>query len=170
MFSVSITEKGGAPRNMDFDKPEVHIGRVQGNDIILPKGNVSKRHARIVLKEGRLIIVDLKSTNGTYVNGERLTSPVRLSHNDAVNLGGAATMNFSVIAIAVNEEEFYSLVLKELTNQATVEDREELEDMLEQKAELRAEFEHLKLGAVVSRSALLAMQAIGSTAQSTSAS
>ena len=48
MFSITVTEKGGEQRRLDFDKPEITIGRVQGNDVILPKGNVSKRHARIV--------------------------------------------------------------------------------------------------------------------------
>ena len=57
MFAVVITEKGGAQRRMEFDKSEVTIGRVQGNDIILPKGNVSKRHSRIVLKDSRFIVV-----------------------------------------------------------------------------------------------------------------
>src|SRR5262245_51796280 len=53
MFSVLITEKGGEQRRYEFDKGEVTIGRVQGNDIVLPKGNVSKRHSRIVLKDGK---------------------------------------------------------------------------------------------------------------------
>src|ERR1041384_3436184 len=74
MFTVIITEKGGDQRRQDFDKAEVTIGRVQGNDIILPKGNVSKRHSRIVFKDGKFIIVDLKSTNGTYVNGRKITA------------------------------------------------------------------------------------------------
>ena len=56
MFSITVTEKGGEQRRLDFDKPEITIGRVQGNDVILPKGNVSKRHARIVLKDGKFII------------------------------------------------------------------------------------------------------------------
>ena len=43
--------------------------------MILPKGNISKRHSRIVLKDGKFIIVDLKSTNGTYVNGKKITAP-----------------------------------------------------------------------------------------------
>ena len=51
MFTILIQEKGGEQRRMVFNKPEVTIGRVQGNDIVLPKGNVSKRHARIVLKD-----------------------------------------------------------------------------------------------------------------------
>lgn len=87
MFTVIITEKGGAQRRMEFDKNEVTIGRVQGNDIILPKGNVSKRHSRIVLKDNRFIVVDLKSTNGTYVNGRKITSPLVVKPGDKVYIG-----------------------------------------------------------------------------------
>jgi len=70
-----------------FNKPEVTIGRVQGNDIVLPKGNVSKRHARIVLKDGKFIIVDLKSTNGTYVNGRKITKPRKVRRSDRIYVG-----------------------------------------------------------------------------------
>jgi pilus assembly protein CpaF len=87
MFKVVITEKGGAQRTLDFDKNEVTIGRVQGNDIILPKGNVSKRHSRIVLKDNRFIVVDLKSTNGTYVNGRKITSPLVVKAGDKIYIG-----------------------------------------------------------------------------------
>ena len=87
MFAIIVTEKGGDQRRLEFDKSEVTIGRVQGNDIVLPKGNVSKRHARIVLKDGKFIIVDLKSTNGTYVNGRKITSPLVVKENDKIYVG-----------------------------------------------------------------------------------
>src|SRR3954447_22665299 len=87
MFTIHIQEKGGEQRRMVFNKPEVTIGRVQGNDIVLPKGNVSKRHARIVLKDGKFIIVDLKSTNGTYVNGRKITSPLVVKESDKIYIG-----------------------------------------------------------------------------------
>lgn len=87
MFSILVSEKGGDSKRLDFDKPEVTIGRVQGNDIILPKGNVSKRHSRIVLKDGKFIIVDLKSTNGTYVNGRKITSPLVVKNSDKIYIG-----------------------------------------------------------------------------------
>src|SRR5690606_34919963 len=87
MFSITVTEKGGEQRRLDFDKAEITIGRVQGNDVILPKGNVSKRHARIVLKDGKFIIVDLKSTNGTYVNGRKITSPLVVKETDKIYIG-----------------------------------------------------------------------------------
>ena len=87
---IEIRESGGAATVFEFDKPEITIGRVQGNDIVLPKGNVSKRHARVVLKEGKQILVDLKSTNGTFVNGRRITSPIVVTAADKILLGDFA--------------------------------------------------------------------------------
>ncbi|MGB0678991.1 MAG: ATPase, T2SS/T4P/T4SS family [Polyangiales bacterium] len=87
MFSIVITDKGGEQRKMNFTRNEVTIGRVQGNDIVLPKGNVSKHHSRIVLKDGRFIVVDIKSTNGTYVNGRKITSPLVVRPGDKVYIG-----------------------------------------------------------------------------------
>ncbi len=86
-YTIVITEKGGKPRAEAFDQHELTIGRVQGNDIVLPKGNISKRHSRIVLRDGKFIIVDLKSTNGTYVNGKRISSPQVLKEADKVYIG-----------------------------------------------------------------------------------
>jgi len=86
-FAVIIHEKGGQPRRQEFNKNEVTIGRVQGNDIILPKQNVSKRHSRIVVKDGKFIIVDLKSTNGTYVNGRKIASPMVIKETDKIYIG-----------------------------------------------------------------------------------
>lgn len=87
MFYVVISEKGGSQKRLEFDKKEITIGRVQGNDIILPKGNVSKRHSRVVLKDGKFIIVDLKSTNGTFVNGRKISSPQVVKSADRIYIG-----------------------------------------------------------------------------------
>ena len=87
MFTVQIAEKDGQPETLNFDKTEISIGRVKGNDIVLPKGNVSKRHSRIVVKDGKFIVVDLKSTNGTYVNGRKITSPQVIKSADKVYIG-----------------------------------------------------------------------------------
>jgi pilus assembly protein CpaF len=87
MFTVVITEKEGAERRLTFSESEVTVGRVPGNDVVLPKGNVSKRHSRIVLKDNRFIVVDLKSTNGTYVNGRKITSPLVVKDGDKIYVG-----------------------------------------------------------------------------------
>ncbi|TKD03243.1 ATPase, T2SS/T4P/T4SS family [Polyangium fumosum] len=87
IFSVIISEKGGAERREAFDRAEINVGRVQGNDLMLPKGNVSKRHARLVLRDGRFIVTDLKSTNGTYVNGRKIGQPTIVREGDKIYIG-----------------------------------------------------------------------------------
>lgn len=87
MIKLTITEKGGEPRALTFDKDEISIGRVSGNDIVLPKGNVSKRHSKLVTREGALEVVDLKSTNGTYVNGRKIAEATAVSAADKIYVG-----------------------------------------------------------------------------------
>ena len=87
MFSILISEKGGETKRMEFDRPEITIGRVAGNDIVLPRNNISKRHSRIVFKDGKFIVVDLKSTNGTFVNGRKITGPLVVKGSDKVYEG-----------------------------------------------------------------------------------
>jgi pilus assembly protein CpaF len=86
-FSVILTEKGGATQRLDFDSEEITIGRVDENDICLPKGNISKKHTKIVVKDGKIIVLDLKSTNGTYVNGKKLAGPQVITPTDKVYIG-----------------------------------------------------------------------------------
>ena len=87
MFSVIVSEKGGAERREVFDKTEINVGRVQGNELMLPKGNVSKRHARLLFRDGRFIITDLKSTNGTYVNGRKIAQATIVREGDKIYIG-----------------------------------------------------------------------------------
>jgi pilus assembly protein CpaF len=87
MFSVMIREKDGDVEKLQFEVEEISIGRVQGNDIALPKGNVSKRHARIVQRDNGFVIVDLRSTNGTYVNGRKISAPTIVNLEDKVYIG-----------------------------------------------------------------------------------
>ena len=86
-FSVILTEKGGPTQRLDFEREEITIGRIDENDICLPKGNISKKHTKIVVKDGRIIVLDLKSTNGTYVNGRKLAGPQVISPADKVYIG-----------------------------------------------------------------------------------
>lgn len=87
MFAIVISEKGGAERREAFDREEITVGRVQGNDLMLPKGNVSKRHARLIFRDGRFIVTDLNSTNGTYVNRRRISQATIVREGDRVYIG-----------------------------------------------------------------------------------
>ena len=87
MVTLLLTEKGGETKQLSFDKDEVTIGRVQGNDLVLPKGNVSKRHCRIMVQGSRFSVEDLKSTNGTYINGRKIGEPTAISGTDKIYVG-----------------------------------------------------------------------------------
>ena len=84
MYAVVITDEGGAQRRLDFSKPELTVGRVNGNDIVLAKRNVSKQHARLSLDDEKAVVVDLNSTNGTWVNGRKITAPHPLKSGDKI--------------------------------------------------------------------------------------
>lgn len=87
MFSIVITEKGGAQRQLEIESGEVSIGRLDDNDICLPKSNVSKHHARLVFKDERYVLLDQQSTNGTYVNGRRISAPMVVRKGDKIYIG-----------------------------------------------------------------------------------
>lgn len=87
MFTVIISEKGGQQTKYDFNKTEITIGRTKGNDIVLPKGNVSKQHTRIFKRDNGYYIVDMGSTNGTYVNGRKVANEQSLSGIDKIYIG-----------------------------------------------------------------------------------
>src|SRR5207244_13151042 len=87
VFQLNPARKGGATQRLDFECEEITIGRVDENDICLPKGNISKKHTKIVVKDGKIIVLDLKSTNGTFVNGRKLAGPQVISPADKVYIG-----------------------------------------------------------------------------------
>jgi len=75
----------------ELDAEEIILGRSNGADIILKDNSVSSKHAKLCchFEQGELasiVVHDLNSTNGTYVNGARITA-MPLNNNDALSLG-----------------------------------------------------------------------------------
>jgi len=62
------------------------IGRLHRSDILIEDSSVSREHAAIERKDGRFILEDLKSTNGTFINGESVDVRI-LSHGDKIRVG-----------------------------------------------------------------------------------
>src|SRR5262249_26975992 len=87
MFLVTVAEKGGGSQQIQFEKAQVTIGRLEGNDIVLSKGNVSKYHSRLVAHEGKIVIEALKSPNGTYVNKKRIAVKQVVRPTDEIAIG-----------------------------------------------------------------------------------
>ena len=63
------------------------LGRSEEADVLLDDPYASEFHMRLVAQENGLVLHDLGSTNGTYVNGRRVTAPTALRRGDSVQVG-----------------------------------------------------------------------------------
>jgi predicted component of type VI protein secretion system len=70
------------------------LGREAINDIPLADPEVSRRHARITYQEGRYVLEDLGSTNGTFINGRRIANPTFLNEGDIIDVGELFSFTF----------------------------------------------------------------------------
>jgi len=75
-----------AGREYEITKTEVVIGRTDDNDIVVDHRSVSRHHAKILVQAGRVTLVDMKSANGTLINGEEYAQ-TDLKRGDLVELG-----------------------------------------------------------------------------------
>jgi phage tail-like protein len=66
-----------------------NIGRIQPNDLVLPNAKVSRAHARLLIEDDRIRLIDLKSSNGTFVSQQRLNpnEPFALSFGLPFEIG-----------------------------------------------------------------------------------
>ena len=87
MFTVLITEKGGSQKRLTFTEPEVTIGRVPGNDVVLPKGN-GKADVSSLEMETRLVAeADNDQRNFHFrVGAPRLARTVRVARDLLVDV------------------------------------------------------------------------------------
>lgn len=65
----------------------LRVGRVEGNDLVLASTEVSRTHCSLVLIEGRAVVTDLGSTNGTLVDGQRINGPTPISPGSRLRVG-----------------------------------------------------------------------------------
>ena len=86
-MKLVIEDEEGLRREVPLDRDEITIGRREDNLVHLPERNVSRRHARLLQKDGAVLLEDLRSANGTRVNGVRITEAVRLGDGDLVRIG-----------------------------------------------------------------------------------
>jgi hypothetical protein len=94
-----IVRSGPNPGTVfDVTKEVTMLGRDVTNDIPLGDAEISRQHARLTRTPGGMVLEDLGSTNGTFVNGERLTSPRLLQPGDTLGFGENVTLTFESTA------------------------------------------------------------------------
>ncbi len=84
-FLVRVGELAG--RRLVVRTPIVNFGRADYNDVVVPDPSVSTSHAKLQRREGVWVLVDLDSTNGTFVDGERVKGEAPLAPGAMVRLG-----------------------------------------------------------------------------------
>lgn len=77
-----------------LDKNEMFLGRDLSNDIVINDPEISRRHARLFTQGNTIAVEDLGSTNGTFVNGQRLMGPNVLRPGDVITFGERMSLVF----------------------------------------------------------------------------
>ena len=86
MAKLVILNQGMTGRIFDLDVERTTVGRVEDNTFQIADGSVSSHHAEILLQGSDIVIRDLNSTNGTFINGEKITETV-LKPGQTLRLG-----------------------------------------------------------------------------------
>ncbi len=103
------------------------IGRARDCDLVIDSTQISRQHARLELDHEQVVFVDLGSTNGSFVNGERLlpNEMRRLHAGDKINMGQVCTVEFddpgTTIQVLPSHLRYSGMVLDEDTAQAMID-------------------------------------------------
>lgn len=119
-------------RRYVMDKDTTTVGRGRDNDIVLPSDCVSRRHARLEQRAGTLFVVDLASTNGTFINDDaHCVRERQLERGDRLKIGDTIFkyLSGSDIELQYHEIIFRMTVTDGLTDLAN---RKQLDALLEE--------------------------------------
>src|SRR5436189_4433295 len=76
MAKLVLLSEGLTGRTFELKVEKTTVGRVEDNAFQIPETSVSSHHAEIILKGNDVVVKDLNSTNGTFINGEKVTESV----------------------------------------------------------------------------------------------
>lgn len=91
MPQVIIEQPGVPPLTVPLSGAEISFGRADDSDVVLVADEVSRHHAKICLRNNKIVLIDLNSLNGTYVNRQRIVERV-LTHMDEIWFGSRCRM------------------------------------------------------------------------------
>ncbi len=90
-LSLAVINGPDAGNVFRIEKPAITIGRT-GADIALNDSEISRAHAAIEIRDTTYVLQDLKSTNGTLIDGQRISGPTELQNQSEFQVGGSTLM------------------------------------------------------------------------------
>lgn len=97
VYQLVIRSGVGAGKVFQLEKSELHVGRDVTNDLVISDEKVSRRHARLYTEGDQYVVEDLGSTNGTFINGARLSGPHLLRVGEQITFGETSIVAFERI-------------------------------------------------------------------------
>ena len=123
---LRYVNKLGIPKDIELTNEPLSIGRAREADIPLLDDKVSRIHCGIRLSDGEFYLKDLKSRNGTYVNGQRVEDTIKLKVGDRIQVGSTvfildtspyetdAADGIAAVSSAMADGKGYTTILKEI--------------------------------------------------------
>jgi ABC-type multidrug transport system ATPase subunit/pSer/pThr/pTyr-binding forkhead associated (FHA) protein len=93
-FLLIIKEGPSAGKAFPLEGSEVSLGREPSNTLQIDSPGISRKHARLLLQGGQYYVEDLDSSNGTFINGERLVTSRKLEVGDIIGLGKLVNLEY----------------------------------------------------------------------------
>ena len=87
LHMLVVNAPDGLHRHLPLDRTPLTIGRAASCGLVLDGADVSRTHCQIELRDGAATLMDLNSTNGTFLNGSRLRAPTMLEPGAAIKIG-----------------------------------------------------------------------------------
>lgn len=103
--ALLVVERGPVPTTqIPLNIEQMTIGRSAGNDLVLADPEVSRRHIRVIRRADGFAVEDIGSTNGTFVNGQRISHLTLLQDGDTIDLGDTVRLRFIALAPPAPEQ------------------------------------------------------------------
>jgi pSer/pThr/pTyr-binding forkhead associated (FHA) protein len=96
-YQLVIRSGAGAGKVFPLEKSEMHVGRDVTNELVISDEKVSRRHARLYTEGDQYVVEDLGSTNGTFINGARLSGPHLLRVGEQITFGETSIVSYERI-------------------------------------------------------------------------
>jgi pSer/pThr/pTyr-binding forkhead associated (FHA) protein len=95
---LQFTDEDGKAQRVLVNSDNFFIGRHSDNNLFIPNNKLSRQHAKIEKFPEGYVIIDYRSSNGTFLNGEKLIDPKEIRNGDRIDLGGGVELQVELIS------------------------------------------------------------------------